>query len=440
MGMLIVGLIRAFIDFSAPIALLRKHEITRDDIDSAWTLRLIQGCLGGTIIALFAPLAVTYFKEPRLLEVLWALAACVVVAGAYNIGQTLALKEFNFRLDFTINAAGKLASVIATIGFGLILRDYRALTLGIVTGYLIPLLLSYYLHPYRPRWNTKKIGEIWNLTKWLLISNIAGFLLRQSDELIAARIGSTAEFGLYNVGSDLGQLPVAEIGPAMQRAILPVLASIQGDLERTRRGVLKTLSAVNTVIWPIGLGFAALSLEATELILGNKWIEASAFVTLFAITATIQSSGDPLRSFLTLLSHTKIQSTITWLEFFSFAVIAIFLIPTHHLIGLAYARLISSVLSTIYLAIASKQYCRLKYSEIIHNSYRPILTSVTMFFLVSEITSAFEAYQLKLLVGTLTGIIFYISVTLFTWSLSGRPEGFESTVYDKIIKFRKNHQ
>lgn len=436
MGMLTVGLIQAFLEFSSTLALLRKQEVTRDEIDSAWTLRLIQGCLAGLIISLSAPLAAGYFEEPRLLEVLWTFAACVVIASGSNIAQTLALKEFDYTLDFKVTTLGKLASVIATIGFGLILGDYRALALGIVVGYLTPFILSYVLHAYRPRWNTRKIGEIWGLTKWLLVSNIGGFLMRKSDELLAGRVGTTTEFGLYNVGSDLGQLPVAEVGPAMQRAILPVLATIKDDLERTRRAVLKTLSAIATVIWPIGLGFAALSHEATELILGSKWLAASSFVAIFAVTGALQASGGPLRSFLTLLGFTKAQSTIAWLEFFSFLAIAALLVPDYHLLGLAYARLLSSLLNALYLAIAVHRHCQLKFADILKNSYRPVVLSIAMYLLVTTVVSEFDSILLKLLTGTLVGAIFYTPAIIFSWHFSGHPEGLESTIFDKIKQIR----
>lgn len=439
MGMLVVGLIQTFLDFSPTLALMRKNQVTREEIDSAWTLRLIQGCSAGAFITLCAPLAATYFKEPRLLEILWVFAACVILASASNLAQTLALKEFNYTLDFKISIIGKLVSVITTIGFGLFLRDYRALVLGIVAGYLTPFLLSYNLHKYRPRWNTSKISEIWKLTKWILVSNVVGFLLRKTDEFIAGRIGSTAEFGIYNVGSDLGQLPVSEVGPAMQRAILPVLASIQDNVDRTKQAVLKTLSAINTVIWPIGLGFAALSLEATELILGSKWIDASPYVAVFAIIATLQSSGGPLRSYLALIGHTKVLSNITWLEFCSFALLAVALISNYHLVGLAYARMISSLFSSIYLVVATKKYGNFEYSKIISNYIRPISTSVAMFFLVSALINTIDSNHLKLIAGISFGAVFYILITALTWQLSGRPEGFESTIFDNGLRFRKRN-
>jgi O-antigen/teichoic acid export membrane protein len=432
MGMLMVGFIETFVDFSAAVALLRKKEISRDEIDSAWTLQLIQGVLTGLLVALAAPLAVRYFSEPRLLEVLWIFAACVVFAGARNVAQTLALREFDFSVDFRITSLGKLASVIVTIAFGFLFRDYRALALGIVAGYLVPLWLSYAIHPYRPCWNTSRIPEIWHLTKWLLISNIGGFLMRKCDELAAGKIGTTTEFGLYNVGSDFGQLPVSEVGPAMQRAILPVLASIKEERERTRQAVLKTLSAIATVIWPIACGFSAIALDATRLVFGDKWLDASPYVAVFVLTAALRSNGGPLRAFLTLIGQTRVQSAITWLEFFSFAGIAALLVPGCHLLGLAYARVASSLLSLLFLVAAAHRHCHLPWTAIFFNCYLPIVISAIMYFLVNAISEAFDIIAMRLVTGIFAGTVFYISFIWMTWLASGRPEGLESTVMDRI--------
>ncbi|MBI5907709.1 MAG: oligosaccharide flippase family protein, partial [Burkholderiales bacterium] len=289
MGMLVVGLIQTFLDFGPATALLRKAEVTRDEIDSAWTLGIIQGIAAGLALIAALPVAVDYFKEPRLIFVLWALAASVIFISLSNIGLVLARKEFIYTLDFKIATTGKIVSVVTTVIAGIMLHDYRALVIGIIAGYTLPVFLSYLWHPYRPRWNTSKIGEIWTITKWLMLARIAQFILRKGDEFVAARIGTTHQFGLYNVGSDFGQMPVGEIGPAMLKALLPVLSSLEGNIERTNQAVIKTIAAVNTVIWPIGLGFMAIAAQATEIALGSKWLEAVPFISLFALASVLQT-------------------------------------------------------------------------------------------------------------------------------------------------------
>jgi lipopolysaccharide exporter len=439
MAMLMVGLIQTFLDFGAATALLRKNEVSQAEIDSAWTLRVIQGLVAGCLLLVLMPVAIAYFKEPRLNLVLTVFAACVVFAGASNIGTVLALKKFNFRLDFKIQATSKVASVVVTVLAGYFLRDYRALMLGIVAGYMAPLALSYIWHPYRPHWNTTKIGEIWAITKWLMIANIGNYILSRGDQLVAGRVSTTHDFGLYNVGADLGQLPVSEVGPAMLRAILPVLSAMQEDMERTRNAVIKTLSAINTVIWPIGIGYIALAPQATELLLGSKWLEAIPYVAVFALVSTLQTTAAPARSFLILRGHTRDQSVVVWIDFTCFVLSALALVPTYHLIGLAYARVIGSVANMSATLISAKRKCGLPLRAALVGISRPVLGACIMGLLVKYVVDLAGGHIIGIVAGIICGAASFSIWSLVTWQLMGRPEGFESTVFDKYseIKLRR---
>jgi len=433
MGMLIVGMTQTFLDFGATTALLRKESISQDEIDSAWTLRLMQGCVAAVVLFVVPPLAVAYFEEPRLQYILWAFAASVLLASASSIGPTLALREFNFALNFKIDVASKFTSVLATLAGGYLLGDYRALVLGIVAGYLTPLVLGYALHSYRPHWQTSKIGEIWFVTKWLLLANIGNFILRKGDEIAAGRLGTTNEFGLYSVGSDLGQLPVQEIGPAMIRAILPVLSSIEGDIERTNRAVIKITATMNSVVWPLGLGFAAIGAQATELILGGKWLASVPYVQIFAIVAVLQTITSPAKSLLIIRGHTKIQSHVVWAEFLTFGIASIFLVPHFHLIGLALARLIASAASSITILIVAQSNCALSLTKMSMQVARPMFGAAIMMMIVSHLMNPAHSLIVQLMLGVTSGIVFFTIWSVMTWHLIGRPEGFESTAFEKIF-------
>lgn len=435
MGMLIVGMTQTFLDFGATTALLRKEKVSQDEIDSAWTLRLIQGCVASAVLLVIPPFAVAYFHEPRLQYILWAFAASVLLASASSIGPTLALREFNFALNFKIDVAAKFVSVLATLAAGYLIGDYRALVIGIVAGYLTPLILGYALHPYRPHWQTSKIGEIWFVTKWLLLANIGNFILRKGDELAAGRLGTTHEYGLYNVGSDLGQLPVAEVGPAMMRAILPVLSSIESDVERTNSAVIKITATVNSVVWPLGLGFAAIGAQATELILGVKWLAAVPYVQVFAIVAVLQTITSPARALLVIRGYTRIQSQAVWAEFLTFGIAAILLVPHFSLIGLAYGRLIASIANSIIILVVARKNCALSLGEMVAQVGRPMIGATLMMILIINLMNITAGLISQLLMGVTVGIIFFTVWSLLTWHLTGNPEGLESTIIDRIRSY-----
>lgn len=437
MAMLVVGLIEALMDFGAATALLRKGEVSRDEINSAWTLRLLQSVCVGLILLAVSPLASSYFKEPRVEYVLWVLAVCVALAGAGNIGFTLAQKEFNFSLEFRIQVIGKSLGVAATISAGYLLRDYRALVIGVATGYISGLILSYLMHPYRPRWNTSKIGEIWAVTKWLMLAGVGGFILRKGDEMLAARIGTTAEFGLYNVGADLGQLPTGEVGPAMLRAFLPVLAAMRGGVDEINSAVLKTVAAVNTITLPIGFGFAAVAVPATNLILGPAWGGAVQFVATFAIAGTLQTMQSPLKTLLLMRGHTKVQSHAVWLEFAVFLVSAAALVPAFFLIGLVWARILGSLANLGATALAARRYCGISLSSTAKAVVRPLLGAVVMYLLVQTVVNHVHGDAMRLGLGIACGAATFTIWSVVSWLTIGRPAGLESTVWS-YLQGRKN--
>ena len=432
MSMLIVGLTQALMDFGAATALLRKGEVSPSEINSAWSLRILQGVGVALLLALLAPVAAAYFNEPRVQPVLWVLAGCVAIGGAENIGVILAQKAFNFSVEFRVTVISKIISVVATLLSGYFLRDYRALVIGIATGYVASLALGYVLHPYRPRWDTHKMGEIWSVTKWLMLAGVGSFLLRKSDEVAAGRIGSTGDFGLYHTGSDLGRLAVGQLGPAMMRAFLPVLSSIEADVQRTNNAVLKTLAAVNAITLPMGFGMAAIALPFTQLVLGDKWLGAAPFVAIFALVGSAQFLLSPLTALLVLRGHTRTLNTVSWIEFAVFVAAALVLVPQFYLMGMGLARLLASLVNSVVLSLSAKRYCHIALHKLLLSIMRPLIGAALMYFLVTHVLNMNPSDGMQCFMAIMAGALFYSAWLLGSWVILKKPEGLESTVWDAL--------
>lgn len=428
MAMLVVGLLDSFIDLGADIAVLRKDEIDRPFIDSAWTLRLLQGFLIAGLLVAVAPIAVAYFEDDRVGPVLWVLAGCVAVGSTGNIGLVIARKELQFALDFKIQISCKVLQVLVTAGAAYFLRDYRALVLGVATGYLSGWLLSYVMHPYRPRWNTRCFGEIWMVTRWLMLSNMMIYLVRKTDELAAGRIGTSHEFGLYNVGADLGKLPTSEIGPALLRVLLPVLSSIQKDADRVRAGVSKVMTILSSVMLPAGFGVAAIATPFVLVILGPNWLDAAPIVGLFGIVGALQSLSQPMSTFLTLRGFTKIQSSVVWYEFLTFCISALFWVPHLGLLGLILARMTGAIVSFSLYSFECKRRCALPLQHTFGTAWRPLVCALVMYACVNHALTLSDSPPIQLFFGLSVGVATYAMTMLFSWLLIGRPEGLESEV------------
>lgn len=432
MAMLVVGLAEVLVDFGSDTALLRQQSITTADINSAWSLRVIQGLIVSAMLAVAAPLAGQYFSEPRVVWVVWVLAVCVLAGSFGNIGATLARKELNFGFEFRLTVTSKVLGVVITITAAYLLKDYRALVIGVASGYIAGFVLSYLMHPYRPTWCTSKFRSMWSFSKWLLISGVGYFAARKVDEILAGRVGGAEGMGVYTVGADIGQLPTAEIGPPINRTLLPTLSTLHDDPDRMRSAVLKTVGVVSTVTLPLGVGMSFVAEPVALLLLGEKWIAAIPFIAIFAISGAIRVSVGALSTYLMVKGDSKFLAHATWIEFFAFLIAAAVLTPIYGLIGLAEARLISSCVNWITYVIAVKRSHQIRYRDLLGVIWRPLIGVAVM--AVALISFLYPDLPLVFVLGMqiATGAISYMFVVFVVWLVMGRPDGLESMVINRL--------
>ena len=437
MAMLLVGLIQAVSDMGVATALLRNKDADEQDINSAWTLRCLQGLAMAAITIAAAPVAAWFFNEPRVQGVLLILAACMALDGLGSLGWVLAQLRFDFSLDFRLQLISKASGVLAAWGTAVVIADYRALVAGIVATYVVRFFLGYALHPYRPKWTTSRISEIWRVTKWLMLSSTALFLLRRSDELIAAKIAPTASFGAYHVGSDIGRAPVGEIGPPLMKAFLPVLASFREDRERVNAVVLKTIAATSTVTMPVAIGMWSLSTLFVEVVMGSKWLEAAPFLAVYALVSLVQFAANPLSTLLILHGHTQTQSKAAWIELSVFLIATLLLLPGMQLMGLVWARFLASAVNLMSMMAFARKMTGLQTLLVLKAYWRPALGSLIMALVLALFDPfAKAAPWLHLLASVALGMSVYAVWALASWRISGKPEGFESTVFDFLSRRR----
>jgi lipopolysaccharide exporter len=437
MAMLIVGMLEVLVDFGAETNVLREQTLTRDIIDSAWSLQIIQGSLLSLLLALVAPFAGTYFHEQRVIGVIWIIACGVLLRSFSNVGMIVARKEFQFGLEFRFKVISKVIGVAVTIIAAFIIKDYRALVWGIMANYMSPLVLSYLMHPYRPSWNVTRLRSMWHFSKWLLFSGIGNYATQKVDELIAGHIGDAHSLGVYSMASELGQLPTAEMGPPIMRAFLPTLSTIKDNTERVRSVVLKTLGAVNTLTFAAACGFALVSEPLTHVLLGDKWAAVAPFLVIFAIVGALKVAVAPFAGYFLLLGHSKLQAYIMWAEFLVFAVAAVLLVPQSGIFGLAYARLVSAIVYFVSNVVAAKAYAGIDYRSTWNALFRPTISTLMMTGALLFLSNVNPNSYIELSLKITTGVLVYTASILATWMLSGRPDGIELIVMRKLRLARK---
>jgi O-antigen/teichoic acid export membrane protein len=141
---------------SFALALIRLPDMAREHLDTAWTFQIMRGLLIGALVAASSGFAASWMDEPRVMPIMWVLAATSLIQGFENIGTVEFRRNLQFGTVFQARLFSKLVGLAVTLPLAVIFLSYWALVLGTVVVRVFLVGFSYYQHPYRPRLSLAK--------------------------------------------------------------------------------------------------------------------------------------------------------------------------------------------------------------------------------------------------------------------------------------------
>ena len=272
-------------------ALVQKKEETGHYLDTAWTVSGVRGIILAVILFLAAPLVAWYFDEPQTVAMLRVMSLSAVFNGFTSVGLLYLQKDMDFRKRFVFEAVGVLASFVVFVVLIYTLRSVWAFVWSNVAGYVARFLLSYVLHPYRPRvrLDREQMRELFGFGRWVLGQSIFIFLWQQGSQVFIGKVLSTAALGLYVAASKINSTST-QISLVTGDVMFPAYAKVQDDKSRLGRGFLDLMSMIMSLVVPITLFVILVAPDLLSALL-PKWIQtpadAAQAVLVFQILAVV---------------------------------------------------------------------------------------------------------------------------------------------------------
>jgi O-antigen/teichoic acid export membrane protein len=287
------------------VALIQRPGATREHFDSAWTMNVLIGASVALVLLLSAwPLA-WFYGDSRLTALVVFLCLGPLIQGSENIGVVAFRKELNFDREFRFLLSKRLLSFAITVSLALWLRSYWALAIGMVSGRVAGVAISYALHPFRPRWSLSRSGDLLHFSVWLVVQNVFVFLKDRAPDFIIGKFAGAHALGMWSLANELSNLVGTELIMPMNRAALPTYSKLAEDRAALAAAYLSATGLVALLVMPMVVGLAAVAPMVVAVLLGPQWHEVGPLISLLAFhglvdvfprtaAAAVLASGRPV--------------------------------------------------------------------------------------------------------------------------------------------------
>ena len=433
MASVVVGLVDVLLDFGVQVALIQNRDASQTDYDTAWTLRLCQSALAAGIVIAGAPFAAEYFRDSRIADILRVMALTMFIGGLTNIGIVSFQKNMEFGRDFQFFFYRRIAAFIATVGLAMWMRSYWALVFGALAGRCAGVILSYRMHPMRPRISLRGARGMLAFSSWVLVNNIGNYLSRALDQAVVGRRATADVLGAYSLASEISALPSTELLAPLSRVLFPMFVRAKDDDKQLKSAYLLALGVLALIGIPAGVGIALVAREVVLVLLGERWMAAVPFIQVMGFMQIVSAIGYSGGYVLTAAGNVRTPAMMTLSSVALFSVLVFAVFPRAEAQDIALLRLAVALAGfLVYLAVVASHIPGLRFGEQVGSFWRPLTASAAMggvVLAVEVVTQWPPSITLVAKVGL--GALVYVSAVWALWRLSGCPDGAEAYLLGK---------
>ncbi|MFN4291462.1 MAG: lipopolysaccharide biosynthesis protein [Permianibacter sp.] len=422
-------------EFNFDLALIRKQQLDDSHYHTAWTLNVIGNSAIALALALAAPWLAAFAKAPDATLVLQVIALCFFFDGLHNIGMVAWRKQLTFSKEFHLEFWRKLLEVVVAVSWAWFSPSVWALVAGMVAGRFSGLALSYWLHPFRPRFCLRHWRELAGFSSWAMGFNFAMTVAQRTDHFLISRIEGLTSLGFYSNAHMLAALPTVELVMPISRALFPGFSSLLNEPARLRDTYLQALCGLLTLALPMAVGLAFVAEAAVLLLLGQQWLPITPLVQGLAVAQVVALATASSVPLLMALGNVR---GLFWRALATLVYRPVLIFLALRWFGMEGVPLAIFFVLLVQVSIDSwliRRSLQFSIRYWWHRTWRPYAAAAVMALTLwlwlpgTPVLSISDALVRMVIAGLIAAPV-YLLALLLLWHGSGRPAGLEQIAID----------
>lgn len=444
LGMAVVGSLAAFSEFSFDMALIQNQSAKRKHYDTAWTLGLLRGLLLACLLLLIARPAATIMENEQIVGLVSIMAVFPLLEGLTNIGVVDFRKRLVFGKEFQFIFSSRLGGVITTISLAILWQDYWALVAGQFANRGLKLLLSYGLHPYRPRLSLAAWRDLFHFSKWLFLNGIFAMISnRLPTFMIGAHLNVTS-VGLFSMSAEISSVTSQAFIAPIKRVLFPGFSAISHEPTKLRKAYYEAHSLVVLIALPVTIGIGITSDLFVPFLLGEKWIPTIEIIQILVLNVILVAAQGQIRPILLATNRPHIAFYLTAFYGVLLFPLLTFGLSAAGLLGAAWALVCARLAYTAAEYWVLVRTIGLSAKILVARVWRSAAASILMVYCVTWSKSllpltgnqGFWGQILDFAVIVIIGVAAYLSSVAGLWLLSRQPKESAETMIVLLVKRR----
>ncbi|SEL03041.1 lipopolysaccharide biosynthesis protein [Ruminococcus albus] len=408
-----ISISQVFVQSGLNTALIQRKDVKENDYSSIFYVSLFIAVVLYGVLFITAPFVAEFYDKPQLKNLLRVLAL-VLIPGAFNsiqnakVAREMRFKELMFCTLGSVLISGTVGIAMALSGCGVWALVGQQLSSRVSVCILLLLIV---------KWRPKRVLE-WDRVRvlfsfgWkLMVSALIDVIYRELQNLVIGKKYKEEQLGYCNRGKQFPEIIINNINGSIQGVMLPALSKHNGDNNKIKSMMRRSIVTSSFLIFPVCMGIAVVAGPMIHLLLGDEWMPCVPFLQLYCFiyafwpihTANLQAINAQGRSDM-FLKLEVLKKT------YGLCILVFTVLKFNTPLAIVIGQCCSTVLSCFVNASPNKKLLKYGYTEQMKDILPSLGIAAAMGAMVYSVTFLHMNDVLTLLLQIPLGVISYVAL------------------------------
>lgn len=394
-------------------ALIRKPEVTDEDLSTAFYYSIAIGVFCYFVIFLASPYIAEFYDTPILKSLIRITALTFLWSPLVTPQSVILTRRMDFKNPARISIINKIIGSIVGITMAYTGYGVWALVGSSLVSSLMGLFQTWWVVKWLPRtpFSKESFKYLWNYGNKMMAISLLYTLYGNIVPVLLGKFGGTRDLGNYNRAAGYAALPSSNITGVLTSVSFPALSKIQDDDERLAYNYRKMIRVSSFIVFPIMMMLSALAYPLIITMITAKWEACVILLQIMCFTYMFQPAQILNLNLLQVKGRPDLALRIEILKKSIGAIVFIYAASHFSLIWLC----VTDLCFTMFLLVINTYYTgkliNVGYLKQVKDMLPSFILSLIMFGAINLTNILIENMILQIIVGGVTGTVIYIGVS-----------------------------
>lgn len=409
-----IALATVFVDSGFGNALIRKPQLTEEDLSTAFYYSLIVGVVCYVVLFGLSPWIAEFYNTPILKDLMRVTAITFLWSPLGTPQRIILTRRLDFKTPTKISivtrlGAGVLGIVFAYCGYGV-----WALVVSSLFSSISSVILNWWVVKWLPKkgWSKDSFKYLWGYGNKLLASSLLDTAYKNATPVFIGKFYTPTDLGVYNRALGYANLPSQNVTQTIRSVTFPVLSKMQDDDEKLAQNYRRMLKTLCFIVFPMMMILAGLARPLVLVMLTSKWEACIIYLQILCFS----QMWYPIDAINLNLLQVKGRSDLFLRLEIIKKIIGFFIMAVSLYFGVltfCYGCIIYSIFEIVIDTYYSGKIINVGLLKQLHDLLPTICLSFLLFCILLIIVKVVGNYYLQLFVGMVVALIVYLGCAFY---------------------------